>query len=208
MKLDPLSQSMTWGNMTWSWPRGQPWHWSLPNKKIDIIRSSLMRGLQRCLNVESMTTFGWVMSQQQNPTFGTLTWPLRSPVDLRLVPIAGSRNERHNRLFFCDVVTQLGAKRRWRSHPGNRYVWRGEVREKVRSPDVSQVTRDSFRSLELADTFRNRNSKCRQSSEAFPVSIHRWSHTKCVMPFYRQSDWANLIRSNVFGSGLIKHVFY
>ena len=51
--------------------------------------------------------------KNQTPTFGSLTWPLRSQGDPRSyiwVPIAASRYGRHAR-FFREALTQLGAKR-------------------------------------------------------------------------------------------------
>ena len=65
----------------------------------------------------------WAINQ--TPTFGSLTWHLRSPVDQRpliLVPIAASRNHRHTR--FSLSSTKLREKRRVGSYqpPRRKYV--------------------------------------------------------------------------------------
>ena len=48
--LITLSQSMTWGGVTWPWPRSQAWLWPLSNKKY-IIRRDFKRGLRWCFGL-------------------------------------------------------------------------------------------------------------------------------------------------------------
>ena len=122
MWLNPLAQSMTWGGWL-DLDLGVNLDFDLcQTKSILLIWCGLIRRLRWCLNVGSRVFFlAQLWTKKQTPTFGSLTWPLRSPVDFRpwiWVPVAVSLKGRHVR-FFCEAPVQLEVKRL-----GGRTVWR------------------------------------------------------------------------------------